>query len=190
MRASSSTFFSSLRGMLAAIVSTRASGAGRLVHAGAHVGRHLLVDGHVADELTLHRADERLDLGDLLGALLDRPDVGRDVLPRLVGAHQQGALDALDQHADRTVGELEHLQDPRHRSCRIQVVDGGVLDLCVFLGREKEGSAPRVGRFDRLHRALAAHEKGHYHARKHHDVPQRDQGELVLLEQDSHGLRT
>ena len=150
--------------------------APRLLDAGERsqdLGRHLLVELHVLLEVRHDRARQHVDLALLV--LLDvgqRRHVGGEVRVRL-DVLDHGARDALDQHLDRAVGELEELQDGRDRADRVEVAALGIVDVGLLLGDQQDLLVAPHGLVEGEDRLVAADEKRDHHVRVDHDVAQR-----------------
>ena len=69
---------------------------------------------------------------------LNRGDVAAEVVFAFHDAVDTGALLTLDQHLDRTVGQLEHLQDGGHATHREHVVDCRLVLGGSFLGHQHD----------------------------------------------------
>ena len=96
-------------------------------------------------------------------------------------AQDFGAADALDQHLDGAVGQLQQLQ---HRGQRadIEEVFGRRLVLAgVLLGDKQDLLVGAHHLFERADRLLAADEKRHDHVRENDDVAQRQDGVNVAV---------
>ena len=169
--------------------------APRLLHVGgddddlggdglAEVGRLL--------ERRLDVAHQGLDLEVLVRGLRlrDRLDAGVEVRMAFLEGHDARAPDALHQHADAAVGQLQHAHDEGHRADAEDVVRPRVLVVLALLGREQDHPVVGEGLVHGLDGAVAAHVQRHDHEGEDHDVPEGEDGEdlgdldrLVVLAQ-------
>ena len=146
-------------------------------HRGQDLGRDLLVELDVLVELREQRAAHRLDLVRCAGIGDERRRLGREVLAFVDDAHDARALRALDQHLDRAVGELQHLQHRGHAADRVEVVGARVV-LGGRLLRDEQDLLARVHRdVERLDRLRTPDEQRDDHVGEDDDVPQRQQGQ-------------
>src|SRR5262249_13512431 len=137
-----------------------------------HLGRHPLVELHVALELVGDQAREGLRFDALTHRVAQRDRLGLVILAAIGVLDHFRALSALDQYLDGAVGELEQLQYARKRAdfvdrLRCRLVVGHVL----LGGEQDEGVGPHhlLEREDRL---LASDEEGRDHVRKYDGVAQ------------------
>ena len=91
-----------------------------------------------------------------------------------------GAVDALDQHLDGAVGELEQLQDGRHRPDAVQILALRVVDVGLLLGDEKNALVRLHRKIERNDRLLPADEQRDHHVRIDHHVAQRQHRHAVV----------
>ncbi len=83
------------------------------------------------------------------------------------------ALDALDQHLDGAVGELEQLQDRGHGADAVQVLQLRIVDVGLLLRDQQDALVGLHGHVERQDRLLAADEQRDHHVRIDHHVAQR-----------------
>ena len=123
----------------AAIVSASLPG---IVH--AHGGDHRVVVQVVRqldvlleerDDAAHHGLRRRRAVSAFFGIIFDRDAVEALVFLPLDGAR---ALDALDQHLDVAVGQLQALDDVRHAAHRVDVVRLRIVDRRVVLRGEED----------------------------------------------------
>jgi hypothetical protein len=142
------------------------------------LGRHFLVELHIALELVDDRARHGFDL--------DR--VGRfDFEDLCLGLVEFGAirvradfraLDALDQHLHGPVRQLEQLQHGGKRADLVNGVGRRIVVAGVHLrDQENIGVVPHH-LFERANGLLAADEQRHDHVREDHNVAQRQNREM------------
>ena len=183
-------FSASFSDMCAATVSARRPGVLDAGERGQHLRRHLLVELHVLLELRDHRARRA------------RPSRARRRLPTSGSSDDIGgvvlagvqlldarAIDALDQHLDGAVGQLQQLQDRRDGADAVQVLGLRVVDVGLLLRDQQDALVGLHRRFERLNRFLAADEQRDDHVRVNNDVPQR-QHRHVLQDVAESGVRT
>ena len=154
---------------------------------GEHLGGHLLVELHVLLELRDDRAREHVELFLVvdLGVGQQRR-VRRVVVPRMQLLDPR-AVDALDQHLDGAVGELQELQDGRDRGDAVQIVRLRVIDVGLLLRHQHDALVGAHGDIQRLDGLLAPDEQRNHHVRVHHHVAQRQHRHV--LEHGRNGSR-
>ena len=86
-----------------------------------------------------------------------------------------GTLLAFDQHLDRTVRQLEHLQYRRQGADRVQVINGRLILHGGFLRYQQDLLVFRHGALQRLDGLGTTDKQRDDHVRKHHDIPQGQQ---------------
>ena len=123
----------------------------------------------------------RFGVGGRLGLLRD--DLHRDAVEALVflpldGA---GALDALDEHLDVAVRQLQRLDDVRHAAHRVDVGRLRIVGRRVVLRGQEDLLVGRERMFERARRRRPSDDERHHHVRKDNDVPQRDDRERFVL---------
>ncbi len=120
--------------------------------------RHFLVELDVLLEVRHDRARQHVHLA--LFVLLDvgqRRHVGGEIGIRLhVLDHRAG--DALDQHLDGAVGELQQLEDGRHRADRVQVARLRIVDVGLLLRDQQDLLVALHGLVEGEDRLVAADE--------------------------------
>ena len=140
------------------------------------LGRDRLAEVLRLLERGLDVAHQGLDLERaLLGALRlgHRLDARLQVGQALVEGDDAGAADALHEHADAAVGQLQHAHDEGGGAHRVDVVGPGVVLVLLLLRGEQDHAVLGERLVDGLDRAVAAHVEGHDHEREDDDVPQR-----------------
>ena len=142
---------------------------------GEDLGGHLLVELHVVLELRQDGAPQGFDLGRDRILVMDVVQLAREVLTLGVDVGDACTADALDQHLDGTVGQLQELQDVGNAANAIDVAGGGVVLRAVLLGNQHDALAGFHGRFQRLDGTLAAHEERDHHVGEDHHVAQGQQ---------------
>ncbi len=85
-----------------------------------------------------------------------------------------GALDALDQHFDVAVGQLQALHDVGHAAHREDVSRLRIVDRRVVLGGEKDPLVLDEGMLERARRRRPSDHERHHHVRKNDDVAERN----------------
>ena len=84
-----------------------------------------------------------------------------------------GAIDALDQHLDRAVGQLQQLQDGRDGADPVQVLGLRIVDVGLLLRDQQDALVGLHGQIERDDGFLAPDEQRNHHVRVHHHVAQR-----------------
>ena len=126
-------------------------------------------------------AHHRLGVGrrlDLLRDHLHRDAVEALVFLPLDGA---GAFDALDEHLDVAVGQLQRLDDARDTAHRVDVGRLRVVDRRVVLRREENLLVGRQRVLERARGRRPSDDERHHHVRKDDDVPKWNDGERFVL---------
>ena len=155
----------------------------RLLHVGGDdddLGRDGLAEVGRLLEGGLDVAHQGLDLealrpstsGSVIGL-----DARLQVRVALLEGQDARAADALHEHADAPVGQLQHAHDEGHRAHGVDVVGPGVLVVLPLLGGEQDHAVVGQGLVHGLDRPLAAHVERHDHEREDHDVPQGQHGQ-------------
>ena len=109
-------------------------------------------------------------------------DIGGVVLAG-VQALDARAVDALDQHLDGAVGQLQQLQDRGDRADAVQVIGLRIVDVGLLLRDQHDALVGLHRDVERLDGFLAADEQRDDHVRVDHHVAQR-QDRHVLGWQD------
>jgi len=142
----------------------------------------IFVELDVVVELLHHSPAQGLELAAALtgqGRLgLDRGDVATEVVFALGDAVDAGPLLPLDQDLDRTVWQLEHLQDRGHATDGKHVVGRGLIFGSRLLGNQHDPALGLHGRLQRLDALGPPHEQGNDHVRENHHIAQRQQGQV------------
>ncbi len=107
----------------------------------------------------------------LLRQHLDHDAVEALVFLPLDGAR---AVDALDEHLDVAVGQLEALDDIGDAAHRVDVFGTRIVDRGVVLRREEDALVLEQRVLERPRRARPSDDERHHHVRKDNDVPERD----------------
>ena len=162
----------------------RVGQARRVVHAHGRDHRVVLQVVRELDVLLEERDDaahDALGVGGGLGLLRDH--LHGDAVEALVflpldGA---GALDALDEHLDVAVGQLQRLHDVGDAAHRVDVGRLRVVDRGVVLRGEEDLLVGRQRVFERARRRRPSDDERHHHVREDDDVPQGDDGERFVL---------
>ena len=147
-------------------------------HRGEHgvvveVVRELDVLLEEADDLRhqpFHPCRRLLGAGNELGHHLERAAF----LAELEGA---GAVEALHQHLDVAVGQLEALHDAAHGAEGVDLLGAGVVAGGVVLRGEEDALAAGERVIEGPDGALPPDDERDHHVREDHHVPQRDHGE-------------
>ncbi len=156
----------------------RVGQAARLVDSGNRgqdFGRDLLVQFYVLIELRDDRAAQRLGFGGRLLIGHDRQHVGGEMRRAVDDALDAGALRAFDQHLDRAIGQLQHLQDVRDAADLVDVLGFGLVLRRVLLRDQHDAFAGFHRSFERLDRLRTADEQRNDHVREDDHVAQRQQ---------------
>ncbi len=139
----------------------------------ARFRRKPLVELGVILELVDHRAHQRLGLGPVGGVFLDLLDLGGHVAVARHEIDETGALHALDQHADRTVGQLQQLHRGRDDAEIVERVAIGIVLARIELRDQEQLLVRGHRRLERRHRLLAPDEQGDDAVRENDDVAKR-----------------
>src|SRR5256886_7217582 len=137
-----------------------------------YLGRHPLVELHVALELGGGRAREGLRFDALTHRVTERDRLGLVILAAIGVLDYFRALSALDQYLDGAVGELEQLQYARKRANLVDRLRCRIFVGRVLLGGEQDEGVGPHHLLEREDRLLASDEEGHDHVRKYDDVAQ------------------
>ncbi len=81
-----------------------------------NLGRHFLVELHIAFELGDHRARHGFGLNRIANGIADHDGISLVIVAAVGVLHHLRSLSALDQHLHGAVGQLEQLQHARERS--------------------------------------------------------------------------
>jgi hypothetical protein len=95
---------------------------------------------------------------------------------------QARALHAFDQHLDRAVGQLEHLQDVGQATDLVHVLGHRLILGGGLLGHQQDVLAGFHRRFQRLDRLRATDEQRNHHVREYHHVAQGQQRQGLGLD--------
>ena len=143
---------------------------GDLGHRRDDLGRHFLVELHIAFEFRHDGAGERLDLH--LVVLLVGDDFGIglvEIFHARISAHDCPG-DALDEHFHRAVRQFEQLQHAGERAGLIDRFGRRIIVGRIHLCREQDMLVLLHHLFERANRLLAPDEERHDHMRKNDDV--------------------
>src|SRR5262249_29998595 len=138
-----------------------------------HLGRHPLVELHVALELVGDRAREGLRFDALTHRVAQRDRLGLVILAAIGVLDHFRALSALDQYLDDAIGELEQLQYACKRADFVDRLRWRIVVGRVLLGGEQDEGVGPHHLLEREDRLLASHEEGRDHVRKYDGVAQR-----------------
>jgi hypothetical protein len=138
-----------------------------------HFGGNLLVELHIALEFRSGRARQRLHFGGVVGGLFKHARFGLEVIDGLQIAIDGSAAQALHQHLDGAVGQLEQLQHGGDGAGCINLVRRRIVILRILLGHNKNMLVVAHDFLKRFHRLFTADKERHDHAGKHDDVAQR-----------------
>ena len=128
-----------------------------------------------------HAAHHGLGVGRRLDLLRDHLD--GDAVEALVflPLHRAGALDALDEHLDVPVRQLQRLDDARHTAHRVDVGRLRIVDRGIVLRGEEDLLVGRQRVLEGARRRRPSDDERHHHVRKDDDVPKRNDGEGFVL---------
>jgi hypothetical protein len=151
--------------------------------------RNLLVELDVLVELSDHRTPQRLDL--MIDAVISqhRRERAKNISSRDSMASRRARCDTFDQHLDRPVGKLQHLQDIGHTANVIQVLGFRFVLHGRLLGDEQDALARFHRHFKSLDRLRPPNEKRNHHVRENHHVAQRQQRQFDWLGSQLGGCR-
>ena len=117
---------------------------------------------------------------DALGlAFLDQRNRRDEVSFLVAQLVEPRALLAFDKHPDSAVRQLEQLEHGCHDAEIVQRIAIGIVLSRIELGDQKDRLVGGHGAFERRHRLLAADEQRHDHVRKHDDIAQRQNGQIL-----------
>jgi len=118
--------------------------------------------------------------GLILGRMyLHTLDPGHQAPIVVLDVDQACATEALDHDLDVSRGELQVLDDPRDDTQAMNVIFGGLVDLRITLGREKNLLiGPSQCAFEGHHRRPPSDHERRHHVGIDHHVPQRNCGKL------------
>ena len=124
-----------------------------------HLRRHLLVELDVLLELRDDRAHQHVHLALVVGlAIRLQRHIGGVVVAGLELLDAR-AVDALDQHLDGAVRQLQQLQDGGDGADAVQVLDLRIIDIGLLLRDQHDALVAVHGDIERLDRFLPAHEQ-------------------------------
>jgi hypothetical protein len=147
----------------------------RVVHIGDHDLQLLGQVGHLTDDAgegTLHVARQRLELGALANAVARVVDLGDEVgigLHPLGDAHPRAAL---DEDAERPVGQAYHPGDRAQHAHVVELVGTGRLHLGVAAADQDDRPVAAQGVVDQLEAARLAHVERDHQVREGDRVAQ------------------
>jgi hypothetical protein len=153
---------------------------GRVVHVGR---RELQLGGEIrnerdqAAELVLDAAGQRFELGRLLDQVGHDRELADEVGVVLDAALEPDAADALDQDAQRPVGDADHLVHDRGSAGLVEVVPAGLLDVRVLDRGKGQHALALEHVVDELDRALLADRKRRDRLREDDRLLQRQHGQ-------------
>ena len=117
-------------------------------------------------------AHDALGVGGGLGLLRDHLHGDAEEALVFLPLDGAGALDALDQHLDVAVGQLQRLDDVRDAAHRVDVRRLRIVDRGVVLRGEEDLLVGRQRMFERAGRRRPSDDERHHHVREDDDVPQ------------------
>ena len=125
---------------------------------------------HVLLEQRHHAAHRLLDVaGGFLQPLQHLDDDAVEALVFLP-LDDARALDALDQHLDVAVGQLQALHDVGDAAHRVDVLGAGIVDGGVVLGRQEDPLVLGQRMLQRANGRRASNHERHHHVRENDDV--------------------
>ena len=154
---------------------------GDLRQRGQGLGLHLLVQFDVILELIDHGARQGLGLVFRPAGFRHVGDLGLIEFGLFGVAQDGGAPQALDQHLDGAIRQLQQLQHGGDDADLIDGVGGGIVLVFLLLGDEQDRLVAAHRLFERAHGLVAADEQRRDHVGIDHDVAQRQDGQDVDL---------
>ena len=164
----------------------RGDGIGELARiVDAHGGDHRVVVQVVRQlHVLLEQRDDAAHRAFRLAAGLARlgQHLDDDAVEPLVFLPLDGArpIDALDQHLDVAVGQLQALHDVGDAAHRVDVFRPRVVHRRVVLRGEEDALVLHQRVLERAGRRGPSDHERHHHVREHDDVPQRDDRERFV----------
>jgi hypothetical protein len=136
-----------------------------------HLGRHLLVELHVALEGGVDRAHHGVGLDVLLVALTQDLGDGGEMRLGLGNPGDAGPGLAFHEHLDRAIGQAQELDDGAEGPDLEQVLLAGIVEVRLALGDQEELPTRRHRLLQGPDRLGPPHEERHHHVREDDDVP-------------------
>jgi hypothetical protein len=143
------------------------------------LGRDLLVELHVLVELRDDRAPHGLELVSRRLGDRHRAHAGDEQAAHVLDTLDARALHALDQHLDRAVGQLEHLQDVGDAADIVEILDRRLVLGGGLLRDQQDALAVFHGALERLDTLRATDEERDHHVREDHHVAQGNSGSSI-----------
>ena len=137
-----------------------------------------------ADKRILLVAQKQADVDDPKGDDLYRVGTVATILQLL---HAR-AIDAFHQHFDRTVGQLQQLQNRRNRPDQVQIGGLRIIDIRLFLRHEQDALVGLHGHVEGHDGLLPADEQRDHHVRIHDDIAQRQHGHAARRGNHGRGI--
>jgi hypothetical protein len=94
--------------------------------------------------------------------------------------HRTGALDALDEHLDVAIGQLQALHDIRDAPHREDIGRLRIVHRGIMLRGQENPLVLHQRMLERARGRRTADDERHHHVRKHDDVAQRDYWESFV----------
>ena len=154
----------------------QAAGTVDAIQRGQDLARDLLVQFDELLELGQQRTAQRFHFGGVGAVQSNRRDVGSEILVG-IAMHliDLGTLPALDQHLDRAVGQLEHLQNGRHGADGMQILGRRLVLGGRALGYQQDLLAIIHRLFQRTDGLGTPDKQGNDHVGEDNDIAQRQQ---------------
>ena len=135
---------------------------------------------HVLLEQRHHAAHRLLDVaGGFLQPLQHLDDDAVEALVFLP-LDDAGAIDALDEHLDVAVGQLEALHHVGHAAHGVDVLGAGIVDGRVVLGGQEDPLVLGQRMLERADGRRASNHERHHHVRENDDVAEGDDRERFV----------
>ncbi|MNZ66090.1 hypothetical protein D3C78_843020 [compost metagenome] len=134
--------------------------------------RDFLAQLHVLLELGQQAANEHFRLALWCFNFVDQGDFGTAVAVHFAEALDSAPLLAFDQNLDRSVRQLQQLQNGGNRTNAVQGLFTGIVVSRVSLGQQKNLLVTRHRSLEGFDGFLAPHEQRDNHVRINHDITQ------------------
>jgi len=159
---------------------TQPEGILDVVDGDEHLVRDSPGEADVLLKLGAHRAYQSLDLGRdrLLAAEIPDPDPHRVSVPHV--PEDANPRQALDQHADRPVGQAQELQNTGDRSHPVDILAARVAHVHPLLCGHHDDAVLGHGRLQGRDGSRPPDQERDDHVGEDHDVPQRQQGQDIV----------
>jgi hypothetical protein len=145
-----------------------------------HLGRQVLQREELL-HARAHRAHDRLGL-DAPGRVLVCGERRHARPGRRVGldeALHARLAEGLEQRLHAAVRQAQRAGHHRHGAHAVEVVGPGLVELAVALRHEEHQPVPGERVLERRDGSLAGHEERHHHVREDHELPEREQRQLL-----------